>query len=107
MILILSVRVVPTRIIEISRETGNCTETVVPWTMNERDLKKSDIPEMIGMWFQNAVEINKVQAVLSIRLSFLPVIHFSLESVVEILEIHKILFWQGSSYYTIKDSVLP
>lgn len=49
--LILSVRVIPTQIIGISRESGNCTETVVLWTMNERDLKKSGIPEMIGTWF--------------------------------------------------------
>lgn len=46
--LILSVKVIPTQIIGISRESGNCTETEVLWTTNERDLKKSGIPEMIG-----------------------------------------------------------
>jgi len=71
--LILSVKVIPTQIIGISRESGNYTETVVLWTMNERDLKKSGIPEMIGTWFQNAIEINTIQAVLGIRLSILPV----------------------------------
>lgn len=69
--LILSVKVIPTQIIGISRESGNCTETVVLWIMNERDLKKTGIPEMIGTWFQNTVEMNTVQAVLSIRLSIL------------------------------------
>lgn len=71
--LILSVRVIPTQIIGISRESGNCTETVVLWTMNERDLRKSGIPEMIGTWFWKTIEINAIQAVLSIRLSILPV----------------------------------
>lgn len=32
---------------------------------------------------------------------------FALDSIVEVLEIHKILFWQGSSYCTFKNSVLP
>lgn len=71
--LILSVKVIPTQIIGISRESGNCTETVVLWTMNERDLKKSGIPEMIGTWFWNTVEINTIQVALGIRLSILPV----------------------------------
>lgn len=71
--LILSVKVIPTQIIGTSRESGNCTETVVLWTMNERDLKKSGIPEMIGMWFWSTVEINTIEAVLCIRLSILPV----------------------------------
>lgn len=70
--LILIVKVIPTQIIGISREIGNCTETVVLWTTNERGLKKSGIPEMIGMWFWNTMEISTVEAVLCIRLSILP-----------------------------------
>lgn len=46
---ILSVKAIQMQITGISRERGNCTETVVLWTMTERDLKKSVIPEMIGM----------------------------------------------------------
>lgn len=46
---ILSVKVIQIQTTGISRESGNCTETVVLWTMIERDLKKSVIREMIGV----------------------------------------------------------
>lgn len=74
--------------------------------MNERGLKKSGIPGTIGVWFQSAIEINTIRAVLCILL----VRHMLISlwnPLAEILEICKILFWQGSSYYTFKDSALP
>lgn len=72
MSLILNVQVILTQIIGISRESENCTETVVLWTMKERDMRKSGIPEMTGTFLRNGIEINTILAVLCIRLSIFP-----------------------------------